>query len=68
MKGTQHVHGEGQIGTIYFDVMGRSSRGNERDIKLLSTAIEELINNFANGRFMHSGVEGSIDHETRDCC
>lgn len=68
MKGQQHVHSEGQIPTIYFDIIGRSTRGNERDIDLLCKEIENTINTFVNGRIMHHGVGGWIDHTERNCC
>ncbi len=68
MKGQQHVHAEGQIATIRFDMAGRSTRGNQRDINLLCKEIEALITNFGKGHIMINSVDGWIDNETKDCC
>ena len=68
MIGQQHVHSEGQIPTIYFDIIGRSTKGNQRDVDLLCKEIEKTINTFVNGRIMHNGVGGWIDNEAKDCC
>ena len=64
----RHVHSEGQIPTIHFDVIGRSTKGNERDIDLLCQEISNTIENFSNGRFTHNGVGGWIDYEQKNCC
>ena len=68
MNGQQHVHAEGQIPTITINVIGRSSRGNLRDLELLTKEIEQTIEKFSDGRFMHDGVGGWIDYECKDCC
>ena len=67
MKGEQHVHSEVQISSS-FDIVGRSTKGNERDIDLLCKEIEEIINTFVNGRIGCWRLEASIDSEERNCC
>ena len=49
----RHVPSEGQIPTIHFDIIGRSTKGNQIDIDLLCKEIDKTMTTFVNGRIMH---------------
>ncbi len=68
-KGEQHIHAEGSLSIGSIDLIGRSSKGNERDFNLLAAELQKVVDTFLNGRFFTWGdIEISVDTEQKGCC